>query len=253
MPVRAPVLDRVREHVGVHERAPGLAGAELPELAPGVAQAERRLPGVDAGAEQLELEDRLELAERRSAMKPFTPRRLWRTPAKKWPSSPYSFSYDGSLVGRSDVEPVRVVLAGLVAHVEHGEAVDVHPRLRPRPSPALLRGRGGRASGVGAGLGTRGPVGRPRQRRRREQQRRDDRSSHDCLLASLRVRLLPRPHLRAGPRRTAARSCPCAASRSPPASASRTAARTCRRPSGTSPARSGPPRRCRTGSGPGSG
>ena len=27
------------------------------ELAPGVAQAERRLPGVDAGAEQLELED----------------------------------------------------------------------------------------------------------------------------------------------------------------------------------------------------
>ena len=33
-------------------------------------------------------------------MKPFTPRRLWRTPAKKRPSSPYSFSYDGSLVGR---------------------------------------------------------------------------------------------------------------------------------------------------------
>ena len=25
-------------------------------------------------------------------MKPFTPSRLWRTPAKKWPSSPYSFS-----------------------------------------------------------------------------------------------------------------------------------------------------------------
>ena len=39
----------------------------LPELAPGVAQAERRLPGVDAGAEQLELEDRLELARARWA------------------------------------------------------------------------------------------------------------------------------------------------------------------------------------------
>ena len=61
--VRAPVLDRVREDVDVHERAPGLAGAELAQLAPGVAQAERGLPGVDAGAEELELEDRLDLAD----------------------------------------------------------------------------------------------------------------------------------------------------------------------------------------------
>ncbi len=33
-------------------------------------------------------------------MKPFTPSRLWRTPAKKWPSPPYSSAYAGSLVGR---------------------------------------------------------------------------------------------------------------------------------------------------------
>ncbi len=34
-------------------------------------------------------------------MKPFTPSRLWRTPKKVWPSSPYWFSKAGSLVGRS--------------------------------------------------------------------------------------------------------------------------------------------------------
>ena len=38
-----------------------------PQFAVGVAQPERRLPGIGADAEQLELEDRLELAERRSA------------------------------------------------------------------------------------------------------------------------------------------------------------------------------------------
>ena len=37
---RTPVVDRVGEHVGVHEQAPGLSGTELAELAPGVAQAE---------------------------------------------------------------------------------------------------------------------------------------------------------------------------------------------------------------------
>jgi len=56
-----------------------------------VAEAEGGLPSVDAGAEELELEDGLDLAEV-VGMKPFTPSRLWRTPAKKRPSSPYSFS-----------------------------------------------------------------------------------------------------------------------------------------------------------------
>src|SRR5215831_17900045 len=59
-PVRPPVLERVREDVGIHERAPGLSRSELPDLTPGVAQAERRLPGVYARAEELELEDRLD-------------------------------------------------------------------------------------------------------------------------------------------------------------------------------------------------
>ena len=68
--VRTPVLDGVGEDVGVHERAPGLPGADLPELAPGVAQAEGRLSGVDAHPEQLELEDRLELAELRGRDSP---------------------------------------------------------------------------------------------------------------------------------------------------------------------------------------
>ena len=60
---RSPVLDRVREHVDVHERAPVLPGAEGAQLAVGVPQPERRLAGVDARAEQLELELRLQLAE----------------------------------------------------------------------------------------------------------------------------------------------------------------------------------------------
>ena len=62
-PVRPPVLDRVREDVGVHERAPGLARADLPQLAVRLPKAEGRLPGVDAGAEQLELEDRVDLPQ----------------------------------------------------------------------------------------------------------------------------------------------------------------------------------------------
>ncbi len=62
---RSPVLDRVREHVGIHERAPRLSRTELAELAIGVTQAERRLSLIDTGAEELELEGRLEVAERR--------------------------------------------------------------------------------------------------------------------------------------------------------------------------------------------
>jgi hypothetical protein len=69
-PVRPPVLDRVREHVGVHERAPRLARPDLAQLAPGVAEAERRLPGVAAGAEQLELKIVL-ISPTSVGMKPF--------------------------------------------------------------------------------------------------------------------------------------------------------------------------------------
>ena len=70
MPGGTPVLERVGEDVDVHEGTPRLAGAELPELSVGVAQPERRLSGVDARAEQLELERRLELAERGRDVRP---------------------------------------------------------------------------------------------------------------------------------------------------------------------------------------
>ena len=53
---RAPVVDRVREHVAVHEQAVGLAGQQRAPLAVGVAQAERGLARIGAGAEQVELE-----------------------------------------------------------------------------------------------------------------------------------------------------------------------------------------------------
>ena len=76
MPGRSPVLERVREHVRIHERAPRLSGAERAELAVGVPQPERGLALVHAGAEQLELERRLQLAERRSASRICTPSRL---------------------------------------------------------------------------------------------------------------------------------------------------------------------------------
>src|SRR6185436_6074905 len=62
-PGRPPVLDRVREDVGIHERAPRLAGADRAELAPGMTEAEGGLSRVDARAEELELEDRVQLAQ----------------------------------------------------------------------------------------------------------------------------------------------------------------------------------------------
>ena len=46
-----------------------------------MAQAERRLAFVDADAEQLELERRLEVAQRRSGVDDRTPNRVCRTPA----------------------------------------------------------------------------------------------------------------------------------------------------------------------------
>ena len=142
-PVRAPVLDRVREHVGVHERAPGLAGAELPELAPGVAQPERRLPGVDARAEQLELEDRLDLAGARRD------EALHAEPALAHAGEVVAvlaeLVREGRQLGRPHhVEPVRVALLRLVAHVEHRRSRRCPSAAWPRasrrcPARALLR------------------------------------------------------------------------------------------------------------------
>ncbi len=63
-----------------------------PSSGVGVAQAEGGLARVDAGAEELELEDGHELRRARWGRSVLTPSRLWRTPAKTLPSVPYSFS-----------------------------------------------------------------------------------------------------------------------------------------------------------------
>src|SRR4030095_9844450 len=59
----SPVLEGVRKDIRIHERAPRLAGAEFPELAVRMPETKRRLTCVHSGAEQLELEGGLELAE----------------------------------------------------------------------------------------------------------------------------------------------------------------------------------------------
>jgi hypothetical protein len=55
-PGGTPVLERVREHVRIHKRAPCLPCAERAELAVGMPQAKGRLTFVHPRAEQLELE-----------------------------------------------------------------------------------------------------------------------------------------------------------------------------------------------------
>ena len=57
---RAPIVDRVREHVAVHEQAVGLAGEDRAPLTVRMAQPERGLAGVGTGAEQVELELEIE-------------------------------------------------------------------------------------------------------------------------------------------------------------------------------------------------
>ena len=121
---RAPVLERVREDVRIHERAPRLPRAECPELAVRVAQAERRLSFVDAGAEQLELERRLEITERGRR------RGLHAEPALAHAGERAVVLAELLLEGRKlgdthRIEPVRVDLLEVVADVEHGEAVDL--------------------------------------------------------------------------------------------------------------------------------
>ena len=131
MPVGPQVLERVREHVRVHERAPRLPRAELAQLAVRVAQPERRLARVDARAEQLELELRLQLAHGggRAGLHPEA--RLAHAGKRA------AVLAELVLVGRQlrhahGVEPVGVDLRGVLADVQHREAVDRHRRLRFR-------------------------------------------------------------------------------------------------------------------------
>jgi hypothetical protein len=59
--IGSPVFDGIRKDIGVHEHAPGLAGADLAILAPGVPQPECGLTGVHSRAEKFEFEDRSDL------------------------------------------------------------------------------------------------------------------------------------------------------------------------------------------------
>ncbi len=51
-----PIVDDVRENVAIHEHAVGLTREQLAPFAIGMAQADRRLARIDAGAEHVELE-----------------------------------------------------------------------------------------------------------------------------------------------------------------------------------------------------
>ncbi len=61
-PVRAPVVENVREDVIVHELTRQLTAAELTELAVRVSQPNRRLPCIGADAEHVDLEARGDVA-----------------------------------------------------------------------------------------------------------------------------------------------------------------------------------------------
>ena len=126
---RPPVLERVGERVRVGKRAPVLAGTELTQLTPRMAQPERRLAGVHAGAEQLELEDGLELAQTRRR------RRLDPEAALSHTGKAAVVLAELVLEGwqprqAKRVVPIRIDLREVVSDVQHRKAVDLHRRLR---------------------------------------------------------------------------------------------------------------------------
>ncbi len=101
----------------------------LPELAVGMAQADRRLARIDARAEEFELEGGLEIAETRGRAGLHTEASL-PDAGEPVPVRAELVLERGQLGRPHHVEPVRVVLIDLVTHVEHGETVDVHGRAR---------------------------------------------------------------------------------------------------------------------------
>jgi hypothetical protein len=89
-----------------------------------VAEADRRLTRVHAGAEQFELEDRVQLAQLRLGP------RLHAQPALPHAGveaavMPELVLERGELRRAHDVEPVGIVLVEVVPHVEHGEPVQI--------------------------------------------------------------------------------------------------------------------------------
>ena len=128
-PGRPPVLERVREHVRIHERAPRLPGAERAELAVGMAKPKRRLALVHAGAEQLELEGGLQVADRRSGSTSARRGGFAARPRTCCGLRPNSSSNGRQPGDAQRVEPVRVDLLEVVADVEHRKPVDLEARL----------------------------------------------------------------------------------------------------------------------------
>src|SRR6185436_12182765 len=124
---RSPVLERVGERVRIGKWAPVLARPELADLAPGMTQPERRLSGVHTGAEQFELENGLEVAQRCRC------RRLDTQPAlsdagKRTVILAELALERGQLRQAQGVEPVWVDRIEVVPHVQHGKAIDLHLR-----------------------------------------------------------------------------------------------------------------------------
>ena len=105
-----------------------LAGAERAELAVGVAEPERGLALVDAGAEQLELERGLELAERRRRRRSHAEAALPHA-GERAVVVPELIRERGQPRHAHGVEPVGIDLFEVVADVEHREAVDLERRL----------------------------------------------------------------------------------------------------------------------------
>ena len=141
-PVRTPVLDRVREHVHVHEGAVRLPDAELAQLPPSVPEPDRRLSRVGPGAVHVELEMGVELAERGRGVA------LDGEPALPHPGEEAAVAaeliLEGGELGRPHhIEPGGVALLRLVPHVHHGESGDHHPGRRW----GILRRHAGRRPG----------------------------------------------------------------------------------------------------------
>src|SRR5262245_14109313 len=80
-----------------------------PEFAVGVAQAEGRLAGIDAGAEQFELKLRLQLTEARRGGR-FHPQPALANPEIGMPIGAEFISEGWQFCGPNDIEPVGVVL-----------------------------------------------------------------------------------------------------------------------------------------------
>src|SRR5215213_3527153 len=140
-PVWSPVLKRVRIGICIPENRPVLTDADRPQFTVGVPQAKGRLPGVYTRAEKFELEDRLQLT--------IFGRCVVLDAQTRLPDAKVGVTIRGELILESrqlswpdSIEPVRVVLLELEAHIEHGEAVNLERapgrRVRSRRSRRLL-------------------------------------------------------------------------------------------------------------------